>query len=85
MSGYECWKSSEPDVVRIVRADPLDNGKINEKTFVHHNIVNDLLDWQAGRKLIQNAFPYLNAESREFIMTGIMPESWNTHIKGEDE
>jgi hypothetical protein len=31
--------------------------------------------WEAGA-LIQNAFPMLNAEQREFIMTGITPEEW---------
>ena len=32
--------------------------------------------WQSGT-LIQNAFPTLNADQREFIKTGITPEEWN--------
>jgi len=30
--------------------------------------------------LIQKAFPRLNAEQREFLLTGITPEEWNEHI-----
>ena len=32
--------------------------------------------WQAG-ELIQNAFPNLSADDREFLMTGITPEEWD--------
>jgi hypothetical protein len=38
--------------------------------------------WLKGA-LIQNAFPMLNADQREFIKTGITPETW-TNIFGED-
>lgn len=34
--------------------------------------------------LIQNAMPNVSAEDREFIMTGITPEEWNS-IFGEQE
>lgn len=32
--------------------------------------------WAAG-ELIQNAFPMLSADEREFIMTGCTPEEWD--------
>lgn len=32
--------------------------------------------WKTGA-LIQNAFPSLNADLREFIKTGITPAEWN--------
>ena len=35
-----------------------------------------LSKWQAG-ELIQNAFPDLNADDREFLITGITPEEWD--------
>lgn len=38
--------------------------------------------WQSG-VLIQNAFPTLNADEREFIKTGIPPVEWEKYI-GED-
>ena len=34
------------------------------------------LSWKEG-KLIQDAMPNLNAEQREFLMTGITPSEWN--------
>jgi hypothetical protein len=33
-------------------------------------------EWQAG-KLIQDAFPMLNADQREFLLTGLTPEQWD--------
>ena len=34
--------------------------------------------WQASGELVQNVFPHLNADEREFLMTGITPEEWST-------
>ena len=31
--------------------------------------------WESGG-LIQNVFPFLSEDDREFIMTGITPEEW---------
>jgi len=31
--------------------------------------------YQAG-ELVQNAFPHLSADEREFIISGITPEEW---------
>lgn len=38
-----------------------------------------LVRWVEGRdrRLIQDAFPHLDADDREFIMTGITPEEWD--------
>lgn len=38
------------------------------------------MSWRNGA-LIQNAMPNCTAEQREFIMTGITPEEWKTHIE----
>ena len=35
-----------------------------------------LAAWVDG-ELIQNAMPHLNADQREFVMTGITPAEWN--------
>ncbi len=35
--------------------------------------------WKKG-ELIQNAFPMLNADQREFIMTGVTPEEWKKYF-----
>jgi hypothetical protein len=42
-----------------------------------------LADWACG-KLAQNAFPQLNADDREFIMTGITAEEWNAAFGGPE-
>lgn len=33
--------------------------------------------------LIQNVFPELNADQREFLLTGLTPEAWNELFGGE--
>lgn len=39
-------------------------------------------NWKNGA-LIQNAFPTLDCDAREFIMTGITPEHWDEMFKNE--
>ena len=38
---------------------------------------------QITRPLIQNYFPELNDSDREFLMTGITPEEWDSAIVDE--
>lgn len=38
----------------------------------------DLVDHGERTKNIQNCFPYLSPDEREFIMTGITKEEWET-------
>lgn len=33
-----------------------------------------------GDILVQDAFPNLNAEQREFLISGITPQEWNKYI-----
>lgn len=40
--------------------------------------------WQQSGELIQNVFPHLNADQREFLMTGITPDEWDSAF-GSDE
>lgn len=39
--------------------------------------VEDYVSWRNGMH-IQHAFPYLNSDDREVLMTGICPECWDT-------
>lgn len=39
----------------------------------------DLDKWINGM-LIQDAMPYLSADDREFLMTGITPEEWEEYV-----
>ena len=36
----------------------------------------DYLDWQDG-EFVQNAFPYLSADEREMLISGICPTCWD--------
>ncbi len=40
-------------------------------------------NWQMKRYLIQDAFPDLPLEQREFLISGVTPEEWNTLFKDE--
>ena len=46
--------------------------------------VEDYERWQAG-ELIQNAFPYLSANEREILKTGICPSCWDKMFPPEEE
>ena len=47
----------------------------------------ELLRWCEGvpRLKIQDAFPNLTPDEREFLMTGIIQEEWDTLFPPEDE
>jgi len=50
------------------------------------DITQEALDrWEMDRPLIQNAFPQLSDDDREFILTGITPEEWELHMRPPDE
>ncbi len=52
--------------------------KLNEMVMpISHDLFNaQYANWQRGA-LIQDAFPSLNPDEREFIKTGITPEEWD--------
>jgi hypothetical protein len=41
-----------------------------------HDIINSWCNWQEKGLNIQEAFPYLTADEREFLMTGLTPEEF---------
>ena len=42
-------------------------------------------EWQTSRTLIQNAFPQLTPDQREFLLTGSTPEEWDSIFGGDDK
>jgi hypothetical protein len=40
--------------------------------------------WYDGAR-IQDAMPNLSAEDREFILSGITPEEWNTYMVSDED
>lgn len=45
----------------------------------------ELNRWENGEDLIQNIFPFLSDNEREFIMTGITQEEWDDAFAEEEE
>ncbi len=45
------------------------------------------VDWEAWKagKLIQNAFPYLDVDQREFLKIGWTPAEWDAKLGSEEE
>jgi hypothetical protein len=41
--------------------------------------------WQSGLGNIQDLMPYLSADHREFILSGITPEEWNDAFSETEE
>lgn len=44
-----------------------------------------LLDYSNGCGLVQDIFPELDADQREFLMSGATPEEWAGIFGGEDD
>jgi hypothetical protein len=50
------------------------------------DVTQEQLDqYAAGNGLIQEVFPNLNHDEREFLMTGITPSEWETTFSEDDE
>tara|TARA_Y100001970_G_C14210585_1_gene846649 strand:- start:1523 stop:1837 length:315 start_codon:yes stop_codon:yes gene_type:complete len=55
------------------------SGNVNEQIWDldFREFFSDYKKWTDGSLLIQEALPYLNADQREFLMSGITNEEWN--------
>jgi len=57
------------------------SNKVNEMDL---DVTQEQLDaWRGSKTLVQNAFPHLNADEREFLMTGVTPEEWDKFMGPE--
>ena len=65
----------------LIERTSMISGKTNSMELP---ITNAQLDRWTGGELIQNVFPDLSVDQREFLMTGITPEEWNRTF-GEEE
>lgn len=65
----------------IDRKSPFSN-KSNTMTFKVYP--NDIERYREGKELIQDCFPYLTPDEREFILTGITKEEWNRLFSDEN-
>lgn len=69
----------------ILLKSPMDGQE--KKLIVKHGIdvMNDALDAYDSGAQVQNAFPFLSAEERDFMMTGVLPEDSDAFYKELDE
>ena len=68
-------------MMEITRTDPFTD-KVNTMSL---DVTYEQIDSWVNGELIQNAFPNLTADEREFIKTGIAPDSWDKFIGGDDD
>ena len=67
--------------MQITRKSPL-SGIVHTREI---NVTQDqLLRWEAGA-LIQDVMPDISSEDREFIISGITIEEWDTYIPEEED
>lgn len=69
------------DKMAITRQSPFTGKKA---TMMLDVTADQIADWKSGT-LIQDAFPNLSADEREFIKTGITPEDWDNMFGKLDE
>lgn len=58
------------------------SGKVREKDL---DITEEQILAYNNGALVQNAFPNLNEDDREFLMTGITPDEWDSLWGSEEE
>ena len=42
-------------------------------------------EWKISGRVIQEALPMLNADQREFLLSGTIPEEWDDAFGGDEE
>ena len=67
-------------MINITRRSPLSGRTSTMRMDISEGA---LQAWQGGM-LIQDAMPNLNADEREFVMTGITPYEWDNMFEEEE-
>ena len=67
--------------IMLIKRESMLSGIIHEMDLP---VTNEQLAQWLGGALVQDVFPHLNADQREFLMTGIMPDEWDGAF-GDDE
>jgi len=63
------------EIIRVTRVSPF-TGETNEMTLPISEATFEECSAKCEYMLIQEAFPMLDADQREFIKTGITPDEW---------
>lgn len=77
---HKAYGSESNEAVLIV----LNNGKQMQFECRAEDYVEGLRQYENG-KMIQDAFPFLTAGEREFLMSGLYPEEFEKMFRGIDE
>lgn len=74
-------------MARITKTSPFTNltRTMEFDVYEQDEFESRLLAWRRGEKLIQEAFPELSDNAREFIKSGITSEEWDKYMGAEDE
>ena len=67
--------------MKLTRTDPFTGETVTRELDITDEQFNA---WALGGLLIQDAFPHLGADDREWIKTGILPDSWERFLSPED-
>lgn len=63
--------------MKITKQNPMTGKDVT----VELNITStELYNWQKNGTKVQDAFPHLNADEREFLITGIPPGEWDNFL-----
>lgn len=65
----------------LIKRESMLSGIIHEMDLP---VTNEQLAQWLGGAMVQDVFPHLTADQREFLMTGIMPDEWDAAF-GDDE
>ena len=68
-------------MMKVTRVSPLTK---KENTMYLDITPDQIVEYNQGA-MVQDAFPNLNPDEREFIMTGFTPEDWEQMFGLEDE
>jgi len=74
-----------PEGIEVIKKSPFsskDNTMIFEVTL--EKFEKSLYQWKNG-SMIQNAFPYLDADEREFLLTGSTSDDWQKIFGAEED
>jgi len=80
-SGFEFNDNNHVASCRVIRTSPY-SGETNE--LILSITKEQYFAWRDGT-LIQNAFPNLTIDEREFILTGLLGDEFNKFVGEDDE
>lgn len=67
--------------LEVTRRSPISG---QEGSMILPVTADELRAWQVGSAYIQDVFPQLDADQREFLKTGITAEEWNKMFPPEE-